>query len=110
MASKRYRAVRKRDRKGLDVWGVAAFEPLPGKPWRQVAWKTVGRGEKAEIEARVLAAEMERQEAGTASASYRGTRQASASRSIAPCATTSITTARRSAAPRLGAMGSSASA
>ena len=63
MANKRYRAVRKRDRKGVDVWGVAAFEPVHGKPWRQVAWKTVGRGEKAEIEARVLATEMERQEA-----------------------------------------------
>ncbi len=60
MLGQRYRAVRKRDRKGADVWGVAAFEPRPGKPWRQAAWKTVGRGEKAEIEARVLAAEMER--------------------------------------------------
>jgi integrase len=63
MPTKRYRAVRKRDRKGADVWGVAAFEPRPGKPWRQVAWKTVGRGEKAELEARALAIEMERQEA-----------------------------------------------
>jgi len=26
MAAKRYRAIRKRDRKGADVWGVAAFE------------------------------------------------------------------------------------
>jgi integrase len=42
---------------------VAAFEPRPGKPWRQVAWKTVGRGDDAEIEARALAVEMERQEA-----------------------------------------------
>jgi hypothetical protein len=49
MPTKRYRAVRKRDRKGADVWGVAAFEPRPGMPWRQVAWKTVGRGEKAEL-------------------------------------------------------------
>ena len=61
MAQKRYRAVRKRDRKGADVWGVAAFEPRPGKPWRQVAWKTVGRGEQGELEAQALAAEMERQ-------------------------------------------------
>ena len=43
--------------------GVAAFDPRPGMPWRQVAWKTVGRGEKAELEARALAIEMERQEA-----------------------------------------------
>jgi hypothetical protein len=63
MARKRYRAVRKRDRKGADVWGVAAFEPRPGKPRCQVAWKTVGRGEKAGVEARALAIEMERQEA-----------------------------------------------
>jgi hypothetical protein len=40
-----------------------AFEPRAGKLWRQVAWKTVGRGEKAEVEARALAIEMERQEA-----------------------------------------------
>lgn len=63
MAGRRYRAIRKRDRKGTDVWGVAAFEPQAGKPWRQVAWKTVGRDAKGEIEARALAMEMERQEA-----------------------------------------------
>src|SRR5690606_3696774 len=63
MARRRYRATRKRDRKGGDVWGVAAFEPQPGKPWRQVAWKTVGRDAQGEIEARALAIEMERQEA-----------------------------------------------
>jgi hypothetical protein len=43
--------------------GAAAFEPRPGKPWLQVAWKTVGRGGKAELDARALALEMERQEA-----------------------------------------------
>ena len=63
MAGRRYRAIRKRDRKGADVWGVAAFELHPGAPWRQVGWKTVGRDAKGEIEARALAAEMERQEA-----------------------------------------------
>ncbi|HVP29806.1 MAG TPA: hypothetical protein VMW35_11680 [Myxococcota bacterium] len=63
MAGRRYRAIRKRDRKGADVWGVGAFEPRPGAPWRQVAWKTVGRGAEAESEARALATEMERQEA-----------------------------------------------
>lgn len=63
MARRRYRAVRKRDRKGGDVWGVAAFEPRPGKPWRQVDWKTIGRGEPGEAEARALATEMERQQA-----------------------------------------------
>jgi hypothetical protein len=59
----RYRAVRNRDRKGAEVWGVAAFEPRPGRPWRQVGWKTVGRGDDAGLEARALAVEMERQEA-----------------------------------------------
>lgn len=63
MASRRYRAIRKRDKKGGDVWGVAAFEPRPGKPWRQVAWKTVGRDAQGESEARALAIEMEGQEA-----------------------------------------------
>ncbi len=43
MAGLRYRATRTRDRNGADVWGVAALEPRPGKPRRQVAWKTVGR-------------------------------------------------------------------
>jgi hypothetical protein len=51
MTKRRYRAVRKRDKKGTDVWGVAAFEPQTGKPWRQVAWKAVGRGEQGETEA-----------------------------------------------------------
>lgn len=63
MVKRRYRAVRKRDRKGADVWGIAAFEPRAGKPWRQVGWKTIGRGEPGETEARALAAEMERQQA-----------------------------------------------
>ena len=63
MPGRRYRAIRERDRKGADVRGVAAFDPQPGEPWRQIAWQIVGRDAQGEIEARALAIEMERQEA-----------------------------------------------
>ncbi len=62
MPDKRYRAIRKRDRKGEDVWGVASFEKEHGKPWRQTQWKTVGRGTAAKEDAELLAAEMEHQD------------------------------------------------
>lgn len=94
MPVKRYRAIRKRDRRGADVWGVAAFEAHPGAPWRQIAWKTVGRDEQGELEARALAAEMERRRRNTVSASSRGTAPGNVFRSTRRGATTCTTTAR----------------